>query len=192
MFLWVVNVFYLSAGRNVLYSLLLLRVVWLMSSRYFKRISALHPILQSCSCFSNNRNSSTDSGVAPWLLQFMTSIAMKADIHHSLHISQSTFAYVATNTVSLILLLGSTNHCIQLRFQFGWSELEAVWLWCLCVQALSWEQHKLVLGDLQGMSSERCVLVRLRTYWNYSFNIYSEHSFCILTEFVDLKSFLII
>lgn len=128
MFLWVVNVFCLSPGRNVLYSLLLLRVVWLMSSRYFKRISALHPILQSCSCFSNNRSSKTDSEVASLLLQCITSIVVKADINRNLHISQSTFACVAMNTACLVPLLGSSSHHVRLGFQFGWSQLWAVGL----------------------------------------------------------------
>lgn len=83
MFFWVVNVFYLSLGRNVLFSSLLLRVLWLMSARCFKRISALHLLLQSCSCFSKNRSSKTDSGVPSQLLQFIMTVVMRADIKSS-------------------------------------------------------------------------------------------------------------
>lgn len=100
MFFWVVNVFYLSLGRNVLLSSLLLRVLWLMSARCFKRISALHLLLQSCSCFSKNRNSKTDSGVPSQLLQFITTVVMKVDIN--LHISQFLFTCGAANTVTCI------------------------------------------------------------------------------------------
>lgn len=100
MFLWVVNIFYLSLGRNVLFSSLLLRVLWLMSVRYSKRISALHLLLQSCSCFSKNRSSKTDSGVPSQLLQFITTVVMKADISGNLHVSEFPFTCVATNTVT--------------------------------------------------------------------------------------------
>lgn len=100
MFLWVVNVFYLSPRRNVLFSSLLLRVLWLMSARHFKRISALHLLLQSCSCFSKNRSSKTDSGVPSQLLQFITTVVTKADINGNFHISEFPFTYVATNAVT--------------------------------------------------------------------------------------------
>jgi len=43
---------------------------------------------------------------------------MKADIYCNLHLSQSTFAGVAMNTVSLVLLLASGKHHTQLGFQF--------------------------------------------------------------------------
>lgn len=104
MFFWVVNVFYLSLGRNVLFSSLLLRALWLMSVRYFKRISALHLLLQSCSCFSKNRSSKTDGGVPSQLLQFITTVVRKADICGNLHIPQFPFACVATNTMTCPIL----------------------------------------------------------------------------------------
>lgn len=64
------------------------------------------------------------------------------------------------------------------------------------IRAVSWEWHKIATGDLQqdveDVSSERCVLVILKLHWNYSLNICSGYSLCILTEFVNFKSFLII
>lgn len=135
MFFWVVNVFYLSLGRNVLFSSLLLRVLWLMSVRYFKRISALHLLLQSCSCFSKNRSSKTDSGVPSQLLQFITTVVRKADICGNLHIPQFPFACVATNTVTCPILWEQENHHLQLGFPFGWSKLWAVGLGWLYISS---------------------------------------------------------
>lgn len=64
------------------------------------------------------------------------------------------------------------------------------------IQAVLRERHKIAVGDLQqnveGLSSGRCVNVRFKLYWNYSVSICSEHSLCILTEFVSFKSFLVI
>lgn len=142
MFLWVVSVFYLSPGRNVLCSLLLQQVVWLTSWRYFKRISAPHPILQACSCFSNNRNSKTDSGVASQHLQFITSIVVRADKSCGLHISQFTLACVATK---LRLLYRPLEAVIIMYNQGSRLDDPNCELWDFgtsTIEAVLWEQHK--------------------------------------------------
>lgn len=59
-----------------------------------------HLLLQSCSCFSKNRSSKTDSGVPSQLLQFITTVVTKADINGNFHISEFPFTYVATNAVT--------------------------------------------------------------------------------------------
>lgn len=116
MFLWVVNVFYLSPGRNVLAP---------SASSLTHELEVLQKNFSTPSrssdlqFLSNNSSSRTDSGIASQLLQFITSIVMKADISRNLHVSASSFPCVAVNTTSLLPLSGSSNHHIQAAFQFG-------------------------------------------------------------------------
>lgn len=116
MFLWVVNVFYLSPGRNVLAP---------SASSLTHELEVLQKNFSTPShssdlqFLSNNSSSRTDSGIASQLLQFITSIVMKADISRNLHVSASSFPCVAVNTTSLLPLSGSSNHHRQAAFQFG-------------------------------------------------------------------------
>lgn len=113
-----------------------------MSVIYFKRISALHLLLQSCSCFSKNRSSKTESGVPFQLLQFITTVVMKADISGNLHISQFPFTCVATNTIA----------CTTPQEQEPPSAAGLpIWViktmscgtWVSTFQAVLWEHHKI-------------------------------------------------
>lgn len=170
MFFWIVNVFYLSLGRNVLFSLLLLWVLWLMSVSYFKRISALHLLLQSCSCFSKNRSSKTESGVPSQLLQFITTVVMKADINGNLHISQFPFTCVATNTVVYVTpweqeppsAAGLPIWMIETMSCGTWVPLH--FKQC-CGSSIKSQRPP---ENVEGMSCARHVLVILKMYWNSS------------------------
>lgn len=187
MFFWEVNVFYVSLGRNVLLSSLLLRVLWLMSVRHFKRISALHLLLQSCSCFSKNRGGQTDSGVPPQLLQFITTVVMKADISGNLHISQwlQTLWFVPKeqeppSTAGLPIWVIKAVSCgswVPLCFKQN------------CGSSIKWLRPP---ENVEGVSSARRVLVILKIHWSSSLNICCDHSLGILTVSVNFKSFLIL
>lgn len=178
MFSWMVNVFYLSLERNVL----LLRVLWLMSVRYFKRISALHLLLQSCSCFSKNRSSKTDSGVPSQLLQFITAVVRNADINGNLHISQFPFTCVATNTVTFSTPWEQESPSTAGLPVWMIEKLWAVGLGCLYISSrvVGATQNNRPPENVEGVSSAGRVLVIFKIHWNSSLNICCSHSLCIL------------
>lgn len=146
-----------------------------MSVIYFKRISALHLLLQSCSCFSKNRSSKTESGVPFQLLQFITTVVMKADISGNLHISQFPFTCVATNTIACTTpreqeppsAAGLPIWVIKTMSCGTWVSLHFKQCCGSTIKSLRPPEN------VEGMSCARCVLVTLKIYWNSSLNICS-------------------